>query len=117
MTKRFQMLTAAFIPLLVAGIAGSAAGQISGFNYDESKVPDYKLPDPLVFNSGKAVISAKQWTSKRRGEVLELFRKEVYGRQPKDAPRLYSEELERSENALGGIAIRRQIRLYRGRRG
>ena len=117
MTKRFQMLTAAFIPLLVAGIAGSAAGQTPGFNYDESKVPDYKLPDPLVFNSGKAVTSAKQWMSKRRGEVLELFRNEVYGRQPKDAPRLYSEELERSENALGGIAIRRQIRLYLGRRG
>lgn len=88
-----------------------------GFNYDESKVPSYKLPDPLVFNSGKPVETAKQWTSKRRDEVLELFRSEVYGRQPSEVPGLYSEELERNENALGGIAVRRQIRLYLGRRG
>ena len=43
-------------------------------NYDESKVPKYTLPDPLVMASGEKVGDTKTWREKRRPEILELFR-------------------------------------------
>jgi hypothetical protein len=52
------------------------------FNYVESKVPDYTLPDPLVMTDGKAVTSAADWQNVRRDELMELFRDHVYGRRP-----------------------------------
>ena len=41
----------------------SADGQPAGFNYDESKVPAYTLPDPLVLNDGTPVTDAASWTA------------------------------------------------------
>ena len=37
-------------------------------NYDESKVPPYTLPDPLLMESGAKVTSAQIWRSERRPE-------------------------------------------------
>src|SRR6266550_5066171 len=51
-------------------------------NYDESKVPPYTLPDPLMMASGRKVADAKTWQTKRRTEILELFRTHVYKRSP-----------------------------------
>jgi hypothetical protein len=48
--------------------------------YDESKVPKYSLPDPLVLLSGNKVKDAKTWKEKRRPEILRLFATSVYGR-------------------------------------
>lgn len=45
-------------------------GHIS--NYDESKVPPYTLPDPLVMASGARVTSAAMWKRQRRPELLRL---------------------------------------------
>ena len=39
------------------------AGQ-TGINYDESKIPPYTLPDPLVMADGKQVTTAKMWREK-----------------------------------------------------
>src|SRR6476620_448821 len=49
----------------------------------DPSMPAFTLPDPLVSANGTAVKSADQWTSSRRGEILELFRTHVYGRVPK----------------------------------
>jgi len=35
--------------------------QPAGFNYDESKVPDYELPVLLELESGKAVQTVEMW--------------------------------------------------------
>lgn len=96
----------------------TAFGQPAGFNYDESKVPDYELPQLLKTGDGKAVISAEQWKKQRRAEVLELFREHVYGRVPSDVEASsVSVVMEESDNALGGKAIRRQVRLFLGDKG
>ncbi len=88
-------------------------GQIAGFNYDESKVPDYELPELLELASGKTVESVSQWQEERRPEILELFREHVYGRIPADVDNGFlSVVQEESSDALGGKAIRRQVRLY-----
>lgn len=47
--------------------------------------PDY--PDPLTFNNGKKVTTVEQW-KQRRVELVEDFEREVYGRVPKNAPKI-----------------------------
>jgi len=54
-------------------------------NYDESKIPAYTLPDPLVLNDGSVVKSSNDWT-KRRGEIVRLFKDHVFGAMPASAP-------------------------------
>lgn len=81
------------------------------FNYDESKVPKFDLPDPLVDASGKPVTTAEAWTNHRRQEVLELFEDQVYGRAPSEGVEVKSEVFDEEAQALGGAATRRQIRL------
>lgn len=58
-------------------------------NYDEAKAnPFPNLPNPLVLNNGKAVTSAKVWWAKRRAEIVEDFDREIYGRVPKNTPKV-----------------------------
>jgi len=61
-------------------------GHIS--NYDEAKVPPYTLPDPLVFADGTPVRTARDWTTKRRAEVLRLYETGIFGRIPASTPRV-----------------------------
>src|ERR1700691_1613393 len=58
-------------------------------NYDESRAnPFPDLPDPLTLNNGEKVTTASMWWDKRRPEVVEMFEKEVYGRVPKNLPKV-----------------------------
>lgn len=86
-----------------------------GHHYDESKVPAYKLPDPLVAADNSEVRKAEQWPS-RRAEIMELFREQMYGRVPQPEVQLRFEVHEEEKAALKGRAIRRQVRI-RCRRG
>jgi pimeloyl-ACP methyl ester carboxylesterase len=85
----------------------------SEFNYDESQVPDYRLPDPLVFAgpNQERVSNAKQWRQKRRPQLMELFRSEVYGHRPQTPHRIRYEEVARIDDAFDGAATGRQIRV------
>ena len=56
--------------------------QLPAANYDESKVPQHTLPDPLKMQDGSPVKTASDWIEKRRPEVLGLFREHVYGHAP-----------------------------------
>jgi hypothetical protein len=70
-------------------------------NNDESKATQYTtLPDPLVFNNGKPVKTAKDWYQKRRPEIVELFDREVYGRVPKDVPKVKWEVVKVSNDTI-----------------
>ena len=44
----------------------SADGQKLVANYNESKVPDYDLPDPLLLAGGGRVSSVAEWEEKGR---------------------------------------------------
>jgi len=58
-------------------------------NYDESKAnPFPNIPDPLTLNNGQKVTTPEIWRDKRRPELLEMFSKYIYGRVPKDVPRV-----------------------------
>ncbi len=82
-------------------------------NYDEQKVPKYDLPDPLVASDGTKVANAQAWREKRRPEILELFRAQVYGRSPVDRPKnMTFEVFDLDRKALGGTATRKQVSVY-----
>ena len=58
-------------------------------NYDEALANPYpNYPDALILTNGKRVTSADLWWSKRRPEIVEDFEREVYGRVPKNAPKV-----------------------------
>jgi hypothetical protein len=86
-------------------------------NYDEAKVPDYSLPDPLTFADGTAVETAANWRERRRAEVLHHFETQVYGRMPGRGAATRVEVTAVDEHALGGHAIRKEMTVHFGESG
>jgi len=75
-------------------------------NYDESKANPYPdLPDPLVLKNGQKVTTAEMWTKLRRAEILEDFDREVYGRVPKDTPKVKWEVTETTKETIGDVSV------------
>ena len=75
-------------------------------NYDESKANPYPdLPDPLMLKNGKKVTKAADWWSKRRPEIVEDFDREVYGRVPKNTPKVKWEVTNTTNGMNGEIPI------------
>ncbi|HEX6926127.1 MAG TPA: hypothetical protein VF167_11970 [Longimicrobiaceae bacterium] len=70
-------------------------------NSDESKVPPYTLPDPLVLENGRRVTTPREWWELRRPEIVELFDREVYGRVPEDVPAVRWEVASVTEDSVG----------------
>jgi len=68
-----RILQAAGWTVVVGLSAGPATAQPLDANYDEAKVPAYTLPDPLRFVDGTPVRDARDWTDRRRAELLRLF--------------------------------------------
>ena len=57
-------------------------------NYDETKANAFmSLPDALILKNGQRVTTRALW-SRRRAELIEDFEREVYGRIPKNVPRV-----------------------------
>jgi hypothetical protein len=72
-------------------------------NVDESKVTPYQLPDPLRFNNGTKVTTAKEWWTKRRPEIVEIFDREIYGRVPAKTPAVHWEVIDVTQEDSDGI--------------
>jgi len=103
----------AFIILLYLMQSTIASAQLPpGTNVDESKVPPYTLPDPLVMSNGKKVKNAKEWTTIQRPYIYHLFEENVYGRYPTQPVDIHFKVRESSNNALNGTATRKQVRIY-----
>jgi hypothetical protein len=81
---------------------------------DESKVPPYALPDPLVLAGGGKVADARAWTAQRRPELRRLFETHVYGRTPGPGPRPRVTVRSTDTAALAGRAKRTQLELAFG---
>ena len=81
-------------------------------NYEEGKVPQYKLPDPLVLSDGQRVTDAATWREKRRPEVLRLFEQYVYGKAPGKPEGVSVQPRSVDRNALGGRAIRKEVTIH-----
>ena len=75
-------------------------------NFDESKVTPYpNLPDPLVMKNGTKVNSEEVWWKKRRPEIVEDFDREIYGRVPKNTPRVDWEVISTNNEKNGDVRV------------
>lgn len=79
------------------------------FNYRESKVPQYRLPDPLRRSDGTPVGDANQWNASRRPELVNLFRDQVYGRRPQTDYRIEFTQDGDDRPAFDGAATGRSM--------
>ena len=58
-------------------------------NYDQSKANPWPVyPDALILKDGRKVTTAEMWREQRRPELLEDFDREMYGRVPRDIPKV-----------------------------
>lgn len=78
---------------------------------DESLVPDYTLPDPLVMADGTPVTDAATWRDQRRPQSLDLFRQHVYGYPPAAPGGLSAEIATRVESPS---MIRSEVNIQLG---
>ena len=94
--------------LIVSGVNG----QSSTANMEESRVPEYKLPDVLTRLRGGKVKTPKAWFKKQRPELLKFFSEEVYGTVPGELPISEIKIWETSDDALNGLAVRKQLSIF-----
>ena len=66
------------IPLLIVSVSLAMAQEPPDTNYDESKLPKYELPDPLVCFDGRKVADAATWRDVRRPEILRAFAAHIF---------------------------------------
>ena len=79
-------------------------------NYDESQVPPFSLPEVLRTVDGVPIDSVAQWEANRPA-LLELFRKEMYGRRLPLPDSTQYKLLSEKKDALDGTAIMQQIEM------
>ena len=104
----------AFLVLFTPCVMSLSPSPAAGQNYDESQVPLYELPDPLIFANGRSVKSATEWQEQRRDEILSLFKTHVYGHSPDKLPTIDFSVTEQQDLALGGSARRKQLTIRFG---
>lgn len=99
--------------LLMGGgiVAGDPAAWAQSANYDESKVPEYELPDPLRMEDGTEVKDAAMWREQRRPETLRLFEQHVYGKAPGRPEGQVFVVVSEDAEACDGKAIRKEIAI------
>jgi hypothetical protein len=83
----------------------------SGFNYSEDKVAEYTLPDIFGSDNGVKITSPQLWNSIRRPEIVELFRKYVYGRPPETQFHEKFRVVSLDRHAMGGIATKKDVEI------
>jgi hypothetical protein len=83
----------------------SGPGAYLASTYDENTANPYpKLPDPLTFNNGSKVKSASDW-NRRRAEIVEMFDSEVYGRRPKNIPKVTWTVASTTEGTTANVPV------------
>ena len=81
------------------------------FRPDAPDTPVYTLPDVLTTVDGRQIASAHDWTAIRRPEILELFRKHVYGRVPATPYEQSFRVVREDPNAMDDAATLKQIEV------
>lgn len=102
-----------WLAALALGMCWTLGAQVAPqANYDEAKVGGYTLPDPLTLRNGQTVADARTWTRTRRPELQRLFEEHMFGRTVAGKIKPLVEVREEATPALGGKAVRKQVRLW-----
>jgi hypothetical protein len=89
-------------------IVRSAWGHWS--NYDLAKAERFPLPAVLTLRDGSVVKDAATWWAHRRPEIVADFETEIYGVIPAHTPPVTWSVVRIEPDAVGGAAIRKEIR-------
>ncbi len=98
------------LPIFLSRLEVMAAEDPYHRNYDEAKVKDYTVPDPLLAKNGETVANAEAWEARRR-EILGDFREVMYGHTPDLPIRMQATVVAIKRDALGGLATRTLVDL------
>lgn len=102
--------TIALLMLAITAFAATANAK-EFFRPDAPESPAYQLPDPLTAADGRKIATAEDWQKIRRPEILELFRKEVYGRVPSTPYQQTFKVVNLDPKAMGGAATLKQVEI------
>jgi len=80
------------------------------FLYEESKVTEYVLPDPLLLDGGNRAVNAEDW-SECREQTIEKFRAHMYGRRPDMEYTVKFETLSEKSNLFGIEATGKSVKV------
>ena len=78
---------------------------------DESLVPVYPLPDPLITENKTQINSAAAWMNHQRNHILSILKEYCYGEILPRPDNMSFELLNQKDNALDGLAIRKEIKI------
>ncbi len=94
------------ITRLRPGPSGNSSATNSA-NYDPDKAnPFPDLPDPLLMKNGQKVTTAEQWWKVRRPEIVEDFEREVFGRVPKNVPKVtWTVTTQATDRVVGNVPV------------
>ncbi len=101
-----RMMDLLHIASLRRGADGNNRQSPYAANYDEAKANPYpNLPEALVLKKGQKVTTPQIWWEQRRPEIVEDFDREVYGRVPKDTPKVTWKVADTNDETIGGIPV------------
>jgi hypothetical protein len=102
------------VGLVCAWVCSGAHAQqrCANLNYDESKVGDYTVPDPLLGKDGNRITDPTAWRQKRRNEILQDFRDLMYGHTPELPIGLRAQVVSVRKDAMDGLATRTIVNLH-----
>jgi len=85
---------------------GKSGNNQTGPGFDLATANPWKdtMPDALTMKDGTKVTSTAQWPA-RRAEILEDFEREVYGRVPKNVPKVTWTVTQTVNGVVGGIPV------------
>lgn len=105
---------AASVTTSVAQQATNRPTVVAGFpvNYQEDSVGNYTLPELLRTSDGKPVTTSRQWTDKRRPELLRLAERTQFGKTPPRPKDMTFRAFDKGTPAFNGKAVRKQVTVY-----
>ena len=100
-----QMMQQLGIKALRPGPSGDESAP-NHANYNEALANPYpNLPELLTLKNGKKVKTPEMWWKQRRPEIVEDFEREVFGRVPKDVPKVTWKTLVSEREYVGWIPV------------
>ncbi len=78
------------------------------------QTPNAAWPNVLDLHSGKSIQTVQEFIAYRRPEILRELEENVYGHTPNVMPHFDAKVMSEQEDALGGLAIRKQVTITLG---
>jgi len=111
------MYCKAFLTLSLLTFLFSGTFAQEEFNYEESRVPEYSLPDLFVSQQGAVISSIQDWEHQRREEILRLLEDHVYGQVPESMDDISFSLASEDKEAMDGKAHLKEIDIRVQRNG